>query len=200
MKRCLIITAVAVFLGVQPVQAQNFDVKPYVGAGIGVFGIEAKGTNGVVYNQKNTVFGGYGKVGVDIGDYLGAEIRVGATSSGTETQPAGTFGVPFAFDTQVKMSTFVSYLGKLQYPVTPDLHLHALLGATTAKFEESDFISTAGSTKTGFSYGFGADYYIQDVLSVGGEWMQYWTNVGSFTGISAEVKMWGAVATVAYHF
>ncbi len=46
--------------------AQDFDLRPYVGAGIGAFGLELKNIS-----QKNTVFGGFGKLGADVGDYLG---------------------------------------------------------------------------------------------------------------------------------
>ena len=43
---------------------------------------------------------------------------------------------------------------------------------------------------------------VQDQWSAGLEWMQYWTNVklGTTFGTNAKAKMWGAVASVAYHF
>ena len=161
----------------------DFDIRPYAGVGIGAFGLELKSPT---VNQKNTVFGGFGKVGADIGDYLGAELRFGSTSSGTTG------------NTKLSDSYFISYLAKVQYPVTLDFRPYALIGGTTSKFK----VTTAGvetsNTKTGFSYGFGADYYLQDQLSIGGEWMQYWTNVN--IGTNAEAKIWGATATVAYHF
>jgi len=191
MKRCLTIAAIMLLLGVQPAQAQNLDVKPYVGVGIGAFGLEIKDTG---VNIKNTVFGGYGKVGANIGDYLGVELRIGSTASGSKVSPIDPTVIP-----KVKADYFLSYLGKLQFPVTPDFKIYALLGGTTAKLKLTNNIGfNANPTKTGFTYGFGAEYYLQDKLSVGGEWMQYWTNVT--VGTNLEAKVWGATATVAYHF
>ena len=177
----------------------DFDIRPYAGVGIGAFGLEEKEPG---FSQKNTVFGGFGKFGVDIGDYLGAELRVGATSTGTNSYPAGTAGIPAPFDVSLSDDYFISYLAKVQYPVTLDFRPYALIGGTTAKVKGAVSVSglsgAVSTTKTGFSYGFGADYYLQDQLSIGGEWMQYWTNVNIAT--NSEAKMWGAVATVAYHF
>jgi len=182
-------------------QAQDFDVKPYVGVGLGAFGLEVKDTN-AVFSQNETVFGGYAKVGADIGDYLGGELRIGATSSGTQSNPVGTGGSTIAFDSKLQADYFFSYLVKLQFPATQDLKLYALLGGTTAKmkFTASAAGVTGGvsGTKTGFSYGLGAEYSLQDMLSVGLEWMQYWNNVGAF--VDGNAKLWGVVVTGAYHF
>jgi len=204
MRKYLYMSMAALSLAVLPVagvQAQDFDgdndvrldtdndldFRPYMGGGFGAFGLELKSTT---INQKNTVFGGFGKVGLDIGDYLGAELRFGSTSSGTTG------------NIKLSDSYFISYLGKLQFPVTVDFKPYAMLGGTTAKFKMTNAGVESSKTKTGFSYGFGADYYLQDTLSVGGEWMQYWTNVklGTAFGTASEAKIWGAAATVAYHF
>ncbi len=219
MRKYLHITLAVLCLAVIPatvVQAQdlygntrsgtggNFDIKPYAGIGIGAFGLEGKGTG---FSQKNTVFGGYGKIGADIGDYLGVEVRVGTTSSGTQSYPAGSpLGNPIPIDIKMSSDYFISYLAKFQYPVTVNFKPYVMLGGTTAKIKET--VSLPGlslsqsATKTGFTYGFGANYYVAKNLSVGGEWMQYWTNVklGSIFGSNVEAKMWGATATVAYHF
>ncbi len=161
----------------------DFDLRPYVGGGIGGFGLELK--NATV-NQKETVFGGYGKIGVDIGDYLGAELRFGSTGSGTTG------------NIKLSDSYFLSYLGKVQFPVTPDFRVFGMIGGTTARFKKTVSGVEAAYTETGLSYGGGAEYYVQDVLSVGGEWTQYWTNVNILP--TDEVKIWGATATLSYHF
>jgi len=165
----------------------DFDIHPYAGGGIGIFGLELKSTT---VNQKNTVFGGFGKVGVDIGDYLGAEVRFGSTSSGSTG------------NIKLNDSYFISYLAKFQFPVTTDFRPYAMVGGTTAKFKMTNAGVESSKSKTGVSYGFGADYYLQDKLSIGGEWMQYWTNVklGSAFGTNSKAKIWGAVATMTYHF
>ncbi len=167
----------------------DFDIRPYVGAGLGAFGLEFKNN---ATSQKNTVLGGYVKLGADIGDYLGAELRFGATGSGSKTYAAPTGKV------KQQASNFISYLAKVQFPATPDLKLYALLGGTTAKFKRGG----QGKSKTGFSYGFGGEYFLQDTLSVGAEWVQYWTNVklGTAFGVNNKAKLWGISLTGAYHF
>jgi opacity protein-like surface antigen len=161
----------------------DFDIRPYAGVGLGAFGLEFKNA---ASNLKKTVFGGYGKLGADIGDYLGVELRIGGTASGTKN------------NTKLQASPFFSYLGKVQFPATADLKLYALLGGTTAKFK----VGNQSKSKTGFSYGVGAEYFLQDTLTVGAEWMQYWTNVklGAAFGAGAKAKLWGIVATGAYRF
>jgi len=158
-----------------------------MGVGIGGFGLELKNDTS---SQKNTVFGGYGKAGIDIGDYLGADLRFGSTSSGT------------AGNTKLSESYFISYMAKLQYQGASDFNIYTLLGGTTAKFKRTVAGVESSKSKTGFSYGFGAEYYLQDNLSLGGEWMQYWTNVklGTAFGTNAKAKMWGATGTLTYHF
>jgi opacity protein-like surface antigen len=188
------------------VDGMDLDLHPYVGAGIGAFGLEYKDSLG---SQNNTVFGGYGKIGVDIGYYLGAEVRIGTTTSGTTAQPAGAFSLTTAADNKLSNDFFVSYLGKVQIPVTAELTPYALIGATTAKFTDTPTGKTAFSqTVTGLSYGFGLDYNVGNQLSINGEWMQYLTNVnlsnfvtstGATTG-SGKAKMWGAVGALNYHF
>jgi len=170
----------------------DFDIRPYVGAGIGAFGVEFKNTSG---SMKKTVFGGYGKLGADIGDYLGVELRVGGTGSGKKTVGGQQW--------KSQASSFFSYLGKVQFPATPDLKLYAVLGGTTANFKVTRAGVSNSQTKTGFTYGVGGEYFLQDTLSVGVEWTQYWTNVkmdNAKFGTGAKAKIWGVTANAAYHF
>jgi len=198
MKKLMIAMAAMVMMsGIA--QAQDF--KPYAGFAIGAFGVEVKDSS-VGLNQKNTVVGGYGKFGVDFSDYIAGEIRVGATGKGSKTYPAGTFGIPATFDVKLKSSYFISYLAKLKFPVSQDARVYALIGGTTAKAQMDVSIVglnfTQNKTKTGFTYGLGGEYNLNDQLSVGGEWVQYWTNVKLDN--TTKAKLWGAVATLAYHF
>jgi len=166
----------------------DFDIRPYAGVGIGALGLELKDSTG--FRQKNTVLGGFAKVGTDIGDYLGAELRFGSSASGTTGK------------VKLSDSYFVSYLAKVQFPVTVDFKPYAMLGGTTAKFKKTTAGVEKSNSKTGFSYGFGADFYWQDQLSLSGEWMQYWTNVklGAAMGSNSKAKLWSATASIAYHF
>jgi len=190
-----LILAMAIFPAMSA-QAQDMDgdssIHPYAGMGLGAFGLEYNDTSTSV---KKTAFGGYGKLGADIGDYFGAEVRIGATGSVSQTVPATTI--------TLQVPTFFSYFGKLQFPVTSDFKVYALAGATTAQFKGTN---TAGfnrtETKTGFSYGAGVDYSLQDTISAGVEWVQYWNDVDlpSTWGTNAKAKIWGIVLTGEYHF
>jgi len=175
--------------------ADNNGFKPYAGVGIGMFGLEFKNNSGVS-NFNQTVFGGYGKAGADIGDYLGVELRLGATAKGTQKLPGAT--------ATFTANYLLSYLLKAQYPVSPEFKLYALFGGTTAQLKSTDSTGFNDKpSKTGLSYGVGAEYRVQDSLSVGAEWVQYWTNVNlpvSKYGAGAKFKIWGAVGTLAYHF
>ncbi len=170
----------------------DFDLRPYVGVGLGAFGLEFKNSTG---SMKKVAFGGYARLGTDIGDYLGLELRIGATGSGKKTVNAQSW--------KARTSDFVSYLAKLQFPASPDFRLYTLLGGTTGKFEWIQNGTAQSQNKTGFSYGVGAEAFLQDSLSVGAEWVQYWTNVNMDTtrfGTGAKTKMWGVVGTAAYRF
>lgn len=186
------------------VDGLDLDLHPYVGGGIGGFGLEYSDTAG---SQNNTVFGGYGKIGLDIGYYLGVEVRMGATMTGTTAQPAGSFSLTTAANNGLSNDFFLSYLGKVQVPVTAELTPYALIGGTTAKFSDTPTGKASFSqTVTGFSYGFGLNYDVGNQVSINGEWMQYLTNVqlttfeASTGGTSSKAKMWGAVGGLTYHF
>jgi len=183
--------------------AQAQDFKPYAGFGVGGFGVEEKEPG---FSQKSTTFGGYGKFGVDIGDYFGAELRVGATGNATKNYPAGSSlgGVIFPVPVEVALSAdyFISYLAKIQFPVMQDFRVSAYLGATTAKIKltaaAAGVSASTSATKTGFSYGFGGEYFVNDKVSVGGEWIQYLTDV-NLNSVST-ARLWGASGTINYYF
>ncbi len=181
-----------------PAQAQDFE--PYVGFGLGAFGVELK--ESPAFNQKNTVFGGYGKLGVDINDYVAAELRIGATGTGTTTYPPATFGKGIPVDIKLQSTYFLSYLAKLKLPVNPDLRFYGLLGGTTAKFKTTAAVLGAAAsiskTKTGFSYGAGVEWRLDDQLTLGAEWAQYWTDV-NLTNVD-QARIWGAVGSLTTSF
>jgi len=206
MKKILIGTAM-ILAGSSGAQAQDF--KPYVGVGVGVFGIDAKDTT-TAFSQKVTALGGYAKFGVDMYEYFGMELRLGTVdSTGKQTYPAGSTlaGTVIATPVTVDMSTnyFKSYLLKVQNAVSSDFRFYALVGATTAKpLFKVDVPGIAlfspMKSKTGFSYGGGGDFSINDQFSVGGEWMQYWTNVKVGATRATMVNLWGAVGTFTMKF
>lgn len=149
--------------------ADNMDVRPYMGVGMGAFGLEYKDT-GIA--QKKTGFGGFVKGGADIGDYFGLELRVGTTTSGSKSYAAGTLGAA-AGTFKTKADYFFSYLAKLQVPASDDLKPYILVGGTTAKFKATNTATStsASKAKTGVSYGVGVDYGLGNQFSVNVEWM-----------------------------
>lgn len=187
-----IITAAMLTMLALPSVASATDIKPYAGVGLGGFGLEYSDNTASI---NKTAFGGYTNFGAEFGDYFAAELRIGATGSISKAFPGTT--------STFKVPTFFSYLGKIQFPATSDLKLYGLIGATTAKLKGTNTIGfNRTETKTGLSYGVGADYTVQDKLSIGAEWVQYWNkvNLPSTWGPNAKAKIWGAVITAKYHF
>jgi len=168
----------------------DIDVHPYLGAGSGAFSVDAG-------FGSDTVFGGFGTIGANLNDYLAVEARVGASTDSTMTllgSVNATSGVDW----------FVSYLAKPQYPVTGDLNIFGLAGATTMKTTFSA-VGPGGSfsvshTGTTFSFGGGAEYQLLDNVYVGAEWVQYANdadvNAVPFPGLD----VWGASGSIRYQF
>jgi len=204
----IMIASLVVFSSVSNAQ----DFKPYLGAGVGVFAVQLKLNDPLVGSaeQRNPTVGGFIKAGVDVNQFFGGELRFGLTGNpSTDWGPGLPVGdgfittVPSTVST--KITDFFSYFGKVQYPFNDSFKVYALLGGTTAKFDST--LSIAGlnlagdAIKTGFSYGGGFEYKVVDTISVGVEWVEYWTNVtldtsalgtvteGSFRGVSATVNM-----------
>lgn len=174
------LAALAIAIGFGTVSAQAGETQPYAGVSLGGFNIESKIT-GVVDSGSTT--GYYVFLGADINDYLAAELRLGATGN------AAVWGLNY------KLSSFVSYLAKGQFPVSSDLRVYGLLGGTTANLKTS---GGADVTKTGLTFGGGAEFNINEQLSVGAEWVRYWSNVT--VSPSVDVSASGLSATLKYNF
>jgi len=182
--------------------AQAQELKVYAGAGIGVFGLELKEST-LPLNQKNTVFGGYAKAGVELNDIVALEVRAGSLGTGDRQYAVNALGTGSpAQKIQLTTDFFLSYLARFQYIPAQDMHLYAMLGATTARFKMTVTPAVPNANvianKTGVSFGFGGAYDLNENLSVGGEWMQYWTDVS--VDPTSRARLWGASSTVDYHF
>jgi len=172
-----IITAAIFALLALPTLASATDIKPYAGVGLGGYTFKGAGTS----------FGGFGQFGADIGDYFGAELRLGTSSTTSYTSGGVNFdlNVDYGF----------SYLGKLQAPISESVHAYALLGGTTAQVTNkiktpglvfaSSGTNTLVTKKNSFTFGGGLDFKIQDSLSIGAEYMRYYKDV---SGFSANLK------------
>ncbi len=149
----------------------NLGINPYIGLGLGVYDMKFSQTG---FSQSNNVFGGFAKLGADFNDYLGAQLRVGLTEPGKTTYTGRTV--------QLRTDYLFSYLVKLQIPATSEFHIYGLVGGTTGKANISDSSAaiapaSANKTATGFSFGGGLDYRVDDFMHVGLEYMRYWSGV-----------------------
>lgn len=119
-------------------------------------------------NQERQV-GVTGRIGYDFMDFLGAELR-------------GTYGV--AKDSGTKFKQVGGYL-KPNYDVTDAINLYGLLGASKTNGDSP--------TETGFSYGAGLNYGINDKVSV-------FTDVLNYMKKSDTASQWGLTLGAAYQF
>lgn len=202
MKYHVLTASVMLAAAVPAVQAEDF--KPYAGIGMGVFGLEYSEPG---LSQRNSVFGGFGKFGVDINDYVGVELRLGMTGKGKKTYPAAMVnGATQATELAQQFSSFFSYLGKLQYPVAENTKVYGLIGGTTARYKHTYTPANAvigsgqSASKTSLSFGFGGERFINDQVSIGAEWMQYWTSTTLNAATGAKAKLWGASGTLNYYY
>jgi len=181
------IALLMMFSAVAQAQDAKSNVRPYVGVSAGAFGLEFKNATN---SQQSVVFGSLVKLGLDIGDYLGVEVRFGGTTPGTKN------------NIKLADSYLVSYLAKLQYSEGSDFTIYALAGSTTAQFKRTVNGVEAAKRKTGLSYGGGINYFPLDQLGVGVEWVQYWSDIrlGNNFGANNKARIWGAVGSLTYRF
>jgi opacity protein-like surface antigen len=132
--------------------AQAFE--PYVGAGFGVYSLG----NGVT---KGTVTGGYVQLGHDFSEFFGAEVRIGASgNTGEELTPQPRMGIDY----------FAAAYLKPRYEFSDQFMAYALLGVATMRASYSEAaLPKQRKTRTGYAYGLGLQYQLNDDYSVGGE-------------------------------
>jgi len=188
----------AMLTGTATVQAQ--DSGYYAGLGLGTVTVDYKdGAAGI--DQKNASAGAFAYFGVDMNEYLALEARLGATGKNKQTYAGG-------IESSFSSPTFLSLLAKIKYPVSSDFDVFMLAGLTTAKIKgkltSAAGVVTQSKTKTGASFGVGADYMISDQVSLGAEWVQYLFPVkltaGSVFATGSKARMWGITGKIAYHF
>jgi len=210
MKRVAGIAIALIFFAGFSGTSQADEFKPYIGLGTGVFAVGFKLNDPLVssFSQRNPTWGSFIKAGVDVNKYFGAELRIGLTGNPSTDWgsglPVGSGLITLVPSTvSTKINHFFSYLGKVQYPFNEAFKVYGMFGGTTAKYTAK--LSIAGlnfdenATKTGFTFGGGIEFMPSENISVGLEWVEYWTDVtistagstdkGSFRGLSATVSM-----------
>lgn len=162
-----------------PSVANAMDIKPYTGIGIGGYSINVSNSDGAT-----TALGTYGQLGADVGDYFGAEVRLGTSGKTSFRDKTGV-------NMNINIDYIFSYLGKVQAPIGKSVHAYALLGGTTGQFTRKiktpGFIYTSTGTTTftnkvsSFTAGVGLDFQIQDKLLIGAEYMHYFKSINGFS-------------------
>ncbi len=194
MKKMIATAAIALASAGAAANANAQDISFYTGMGVGTLNTEHKAAG---VDQTATSFGGFARFGADLNENFAAELRVGMSGKNKKTYAANntlTYSSPL----------FVSYLAKAKYPVTPEIDLFVLAGATTARIKGSSNSATQTQTKTGMSVGAGIDYKLNSNVSVGADWTQYMfpvnMNAGSVFANDSKARMWGLTTNIAYHF
>ena len=158
-------------------EPQNNDSKIYVG-----FGIGAANLNSYIYD-KESVSEMSVKIGYDFYDYMGLELR-----ASTGLSDGDYLGHDYSYGIYIKP----------QYMVNDVFKIYALLGYAETKITLNEEVAASKgvspvTTQSGFSYGVGLDYTIDDTWSVYAEMMnmvdestviqneQYATKVDTFT-------------------
>lgn len=117
-----------------------FASDPYVGASLGAFNV---GT-GV---SKKAVTGGFVQIGDDFSEYLGAELRIGA--SGNSKQGG-------AAQAKARIDYFGAALLKPKYNFDDQWMGYALIGVATLRSSYTETgLAKQKKTRTGYAYGLG---------------------------------------------
>lgn len=189
MKQTIRIVGLALTLALGAVSAQANEIKPYAGVGIGLFTTDF----GYGVDTPNEI-GYFVRGGVDFHEFIGAELRFGAVTSGTPELN----GVASAGDTS-KVDWFVSYLLKPKATLGSNLEIYGLVGATTAKVTVNapGLGIVRNSTKTMVSFGGGLQYGFNDMISAGVEYVQY-TNKADVLQDKAKVSGFAATLNASF--
>ncbi|MDX8392482.1 MAG: porin family protein [Mariprofundaceae bacterium] len=170
---------IALFVCSVPAHAER-----YMGLGLGLFELNA-GAN------KQNAFGGYLQLGHDFMPYLGAEIRLGGSSSASTATE------------KISMDWMVAHFLKPNIELMDGVILYGLGGFTVnhTSFQAAG-ASKLKKTNVSFSFGIGAQATIADHISVAGEWVRYATesDAGTQTTSFQGLDINGFVGTVKYEF
>lgn len=150
-----VVTAVAalsmVFGCSQIAQASD----PYMGVGMVAFNL---GT-GV---SKKAVFGAYVQLGDDFSEYLGAEVRVGAS---------GKTGEELSLQPKTGIDYFAAAYLKPKYDFSEQWMAYGLLGVATLRGSYSQgVLPTQKKTRSGYAYGLGMQYRLAESYAIGAEY------------------------------
>jgi len=186
MKKTLMAIMASAFLAFSMAgTAQAAEGETYSTAGLGSYSIKAK--DGLT--NKKSVFGGYVGGGYGVSDFVDLELRLGATGKANVSKTATP--------TNVGMTFALSYLVKPHFEVTDGVNLYGVLGGTTARMKVTSTGFSQSNTKTGFTYGVGANVAIDDNWSAGAEYAVYMKNA-KFGNVKTDIA--GITANIVYKY
>ncbi len=150
--KLVIAAVIGIAAGTQTAYAND----PYIGIGGGVFNLG----DGV---SKKKVGGGFLQVGDDFSEYLGAEIRIGAT---------GRTGEELTLQARKKIDYYLAAYLKPRYQFNDQWTAYALLGIATLR--GSYVAAKAGAptlkkTRTGYAYGLGVSWRMAEHYGISAE-------------------------------
>lgn len=171
----------------------------YAGLGVGAFRVRMSRPG---YAQSADVLGGYGRLGYDLNENVGLELRLGTTGSESDRFGAGTLGAATAFTVDLDADYFLSYLVKLETAAVNEIRFYGLLGGTTgrtrARVSGASVTIGDASSHSSFSYGAGIVGSITDQLTLAAEYARYLNDVGVGGGAKGTIE--GIVGTLTYRF
>ncbi len=189
MKKLFIIAAA--LIAMQSSSAAAADIKPYAGAGLGMFELDP-GQN------KKAVIGGFVFAGANLHDYFAVETRLGTTGKRSREE-LGPLTETF------KVNWFLSLLAKPKIAIAENFEVYGLIGATSmnTSFTPVNKTTKQSKTKTGLTFGLGGAYHFNEQLSVGAEWVRYASNADAATKNTTAYKgmdVNGFTTTFSYQF
>ena len=129
---------------------------PYVGVGVGSFTLDDG------FASRANTFGSYLQVGDNFSEYLGGEIRIGASGNTKEE---------FAVVPGNKIDYFAAAFLKPQILIADKLTGYGLIGVGAVRATHSPVAGVSTKkTRSGLGYGLGFSYQALKNLSVSGEW------------------------------
>lgn len=168
----LIVACAAIFSLASTAHASD----PYVGVGAGSFTLNDG------FSKRASAFGGYLQVGDNFSEYLGGEIRMGASGSTKEE---------FAIVPGNKIDYFAAAFLKPQIKIADRFTGYGLVGLGMIRATHSPIAGLSTSkTRSGLGYGLGFSYQAMDNFSVSGEWSHLNTkpkgaSSANYQGVSA---------------
>jgi len=157
------------------------DIEPYVGGGLGAY---------LLTNNRggDTVFGGYGLIGLKFTDMLAAELRLGGSANASNA--SGTYGIDW----------YAAYLLRGTIEVGNGFSVYGLVGAATlATFEQLRAAAKVKNTSTVFSGGGGIAYDYTDTVHASIEALYLGNNADarnpSFQGLDAGAITFNLILT-----